>query len=117
MKNRRHPFSAPKMFLSVLLFVAFAANSEPITLTFIEPLAFFERVIQERRDVALMNPELWERLFAAKDLRNTVVHEYFNPDPAILWTTVETILPGLRASILGFSRQAEDPDNRAAQDS
>jgi uncharacterized protein with HEPN domain len=65
------------------------------------------KLIQEQRHLELANPELWEQLFVAKDMRNTVVHEYFNPDPEVLWDTVHKDIPTLRACMSAFRDQME----------
>lgn len=48
-------------------------------------------------EVAVAHPEVPWR--AMTDMRNVVIHAYFNVEPAILWETVQNDLPKLTAAI------------------
>jgi uncharacterized protein with HEPN domain len=45
---------------------------------------------------------------AMRDMRNLVVHAYFNVEPAILWETIQNDLPPLIAALDAVLREAKD---------
>lgn len=47
-------------------------------------------------------PQLWQQLRDAADVRNLLTHEYFRVDDSIVWTTVVRDLPELEAALSSF---------------
>ena len=57
-------------------------------------------------EIVVAHPEVpWTVM---RGMRNTLVHAYFDVDPAIVWTTIERDLPGLVAPLTAMLNERDD---------
>lgn len=55
------------------------------------------------------DPELWQYLRDAYDMRIVLTHEYFRVDPGIVWTTVQVSIPRLERCLLDWRLRNRPP--------
>ncbi len=63
------------------------------------------KIIQDNRGIETSDPDLWQQLFDAKDQRNTMVHEYFKPDPELVWNEITRLLPSLKDAMQTWQQE------------
>lgn len=67
------------------------------------------RVTQLDPTIAESAPVLWQQLRDAYDMRIILTHEYFRVDAGVVWTTVHTNLPELKALLAAYLSSHSSP--------
>ena len=76
---------------------AFAADAKTRKAVLADFAIVGEAAAYVPEDVAREHPEVpWRSM---RDMRNVVIHAYFHVEPASIWETIQSDLPGLAAHI------------------
>lgn len=57
------------------------------------------RIMSLAPDLEVRQPDLWENLHNAYDMRNFLTHEYFRVDTGVVWATLRNNIPELERQI------------------
>jgi uncharacterized protein with HEPN domain len=83
-----------------LNFETFSQNQQTLRAVLYSLAVIGEAVASAIADLEIADPSIpWHQI---RGMRNMVIHEYFRVDVAMIWETVRSDLPGLKASLQGI---------------